>query len=162
MVCESACLLVYVTKMYLHNRRRTLEDLKKKKIKPPTATPMSTRQGGFLPLWCADSSEDFVQMSPLRNIWYCSYWISFPRRDFNMTQHLGRVWTVLKRNTLCQTSATFTPYEDSQRMFLFHRSLSARQETDIDSKGIVVWLSHPPRPVLYITTVAQEQFSVYM
>lgn len=33
MVCESACLLVYVTKMYLHNRRRTLEDFKTKKEK---------------------------------------------------------------------------------------------------------------------------------
>lgn len=110
MVCESACLLVYVTKMYLHNRRRTLEDLKKIKIKkPPMATPKSTRQDSFLPLWCANNSKDFVQMTPLRNIWYCFYWSLFPISDFNLIQHLQHVWTVLKRNMLCQASATLTP-----------------------------------------------------
>lgn len=125
MVCESACLLVYVTKMYLHNRRRTLEDFWKKKkkqlkkTKPPTATPKSTRQGDFLPLWCANNSKDFVQMTPLRNIWYCSYWVSFPISDFNMFQHLQHVWTVLKRNMLCQTSATSTLTDSSKECSSF-------------------------------------------
>lgn len=160
MVCESACLLVYVTKMYLHNRRRTLEDFwkKKRKKKPPTATPKSTMQGGFLPLWCANNSKDFVQMTPLRNIWYCSYWISFPISDFNMIQHLQHVWTVLKRNMLCQTSATSTPYKDSPKECSSFKDFWAgtvekcrlRKRFGENKKGIVVWLSHPPRPVLYI------------
>lgn len=69
MVCESACLLVYVTKMYLHNRRRTLEDFKmKKKQKKKTQTLRRWRRllrapNGtvFLLLWCwKDSAEEHL------------------------------------------------------------------------------------------------------
>lgn len=56
----------------------------------------------------------------------------------------------------------------SQRMFLFQRSLNGhfygREMTDIGlEKGIVVLIVTPTSASsIYITTVAQEQFSVYM
>lgn len=124
MVCESACLLVYVTKkMYLHNKW-TLEDFKKKieknynkkKSKQTKTLPRAPDRTCFFLLWCANKLEkDFVQTTPLRNIWYCFYWILFPISDFNMIQHLRHhVWTVLKRNVLCQASATFTHLQDKK------------------------------------------------
>lgn len=70
MVCESACLLVYVTKMYLHNRRRTLEDFKtkKKKDKKNEEEKQTLRRWRrllrapnrtvFLPLWRSKDSTE--------------------------------------------------------------------------------------------------------
>lgn len=153
----------------------TLEDLRKKrkntfKKKPPREQPGRT---GFLPLWYASNSEDFVQMNPLRNIWYCSYWISFPISDFKHDSALNDVYMDCAKEKHALPKPLLHSHlikRLSQRMFLFSKIFE--QALEIDGyrfwglkKGIVVyWLSHPPRPVLhiYITTVAQEHFSVYM
>lgn len=67
MVCESACLLVYVIKMYLHNRRRTLEDLKTQNL--PRQLPREHQAGWFFFLSGVQTiQKTFVQMTPLRNI----------------------------------------------------------------------------------------------
>lgn len=73
MVCESACLLVYVTKkkkekMYLHNRRRTLEDLK---AKPPAAPGgfSSSLVGKQFKRLCPNDSAGKHLISLLLNIW---------------------------------------------------------------------------------------------
>lgn len=122
----------------------------------PAALPVQTTQ------------QDFVQTTPLRYIWYCFYWLLFPMSDFNMTRHLGHVWTVLKRNMLCLASARFTPSRQKtkgllQRMFVFLRPLSVaknkkkakgkktKQVSVWGKRASSLWLSHPPRPVLYMT-----------
>lgn len=187
MVCESACLLVYVTekkKMYLHNKW-TLEDFKRRQkmtFQKKKATPASSKLDGFsaaLPV--QTTQQDFVRTTPLRYIWYCFYWLLFPMSDFNMTRHLGHVWTVLKRNVLCQASATFTPSRQKskgllQRMFVFLRPLRVTKNNTkfkrlkrfrFGEKGHRRFDCHIHLGQFYIwhiykTTVAQEQFSVYM
>lgn len=121
MVCESACLLVYVTeKMYLHNRRRTLEDFKKKKEKGHLPrylmrTPGRTFFLFFKNLFFPPSlvrirlrrlcPEKWVRSFDIVPFDYCFRWVVF-----NLTQHLQHVWTVLKRNLLCQV-APFPPWK---------------------------------------------------
>lgn len=166
MVCESACLLVYVTKMYLHNRRRTLEDFKTKKGKKKRKKKKQTLQRWrrllrapnrtvFLPLWCLkDSTEKHLIL-----------FLLIPMSDFSGTYIMyGLCWKRRRAlpnlcfiHTLRNTKKT--PKECSS-----FADLWACVVTGKEKKGIVVWLSLPPRPVLslYITTVAQEQFSVYM
>lgn len=88
----------------------------KKKSKQTKTLLRAPDRTCFFLLWCANKLEkDFVQTTPLRNIWYCFYWLLFPISDFNMIQHFWHhVWTVLKRNVLCQASATFTDLQDKK------------------------------------------------
>lgn len=73
-----------------------------------------------------------------------------------MIQHLRHhVWTVLKRNVLCQASATFTHLQDKnktkhkrlfQRMFLFQRPFECRKNKTgfgLGKKGIVALIVTP-------------------
>lgn len=143
-----------------------------RKRKKKGATPASSRLDGFSAAPPVQTTQqDFVQTTPLRYIWYCFYWLLFPMSDFNMTRHLGHVWTVLKRNVLCLASATFTPSRQKktkgllQRMFVFLRPLSvAKNKKKVKVKktkkvsvwgkrASSLWLSHPPRPVLYMTYI---------
>lgn len=88
-----------------------------------------------------------------------------------MSQHLQHVWTVLKRNMLCYIH---TLQRLSQRMFLFQRFWSGhcygRETADIDREKVWEKIKGHRRLIvtptsassIYITTVAQEQFLVYM
>lgn len=115
MVCESACLLVYVTKMYLHNRRRTLEDLKKKKTSHSNS---HEHQAGRFS--SSVVCKQFRRLCP--NDSTEKHLISFLMNHFQeviltwfSTYDMCGLCYVLQRNTLCQTSATFTPYKDSPK-----------------------------------------------
>lgn len=146
MVCESACLLVYVTKMYLHNRRRTLEDFKTKNkntnLPQQRRLPRAPNRMSFFFL-VGVTIQDFS-----RDIWYCSccfrWWF---------WRHLEHVRTVLKRNTLCQTSATSTPSKRLPKNVPLSQicECAVTGKKHLEKKGHRrFWLSLPPRPVLSI------------
>lgn len=147
MVCESACLLVYVTEKRkcictINEHWRTLKGDRKWHFTKKRQLLWAANWTAFLLLHlCKQLNKT---LSKLLHIWYCFYWLLFPMSDFNMTQHLGHVWTVLKRNMLCQASATFTPSRQKtkgllQRMFVFLRPLRVAKKQQKVSKTKKFW-----------------------
>lgn len=156
-VSMPACLC---NKMYLHNRK-TLEDLDN------LPWQLTAAPGGF----CASLARKQFKKT-------LSKWLHWETFDIVLIEYRFQ-WVILKFSTyymygLCWRETCSakpllyshlygTPKECSLSK-IFKRALftaSLRLDIVTFERGIV-GLSYPPRPVLYITTVAQEQFLVYM